>query len=64
MKDEAGKCKYEMVYTVQFQNLREDLTELKERVRRLETTLARGVILLVANLAGMVTMLAQQLFKR
>lgn len=64
MKEEEGKCKYEMAYAVQFQNLREDLVELKERVRGLETTLARGVVLLVANLAGMVTMLAQQIIKR
>jgi hypothetical protein len=53
-----------MVYTLQFQNLREDLGELKERVRRLEVTLARGVLLLIGNLAGMIVMLAQQLFKK
>lgn len=63
MKEEQEPCRYEMAYTVQFQNLREDLGELKERVRRLETTLARGVMLLVANLAGMVMILAQQIFK-
>ena len=63
MNEEPEKCRYEMVYTLQFQNLREDLGELKERVRRLETTLARGVMLLIGNLAGMIMMLAQQLFK-
>ncbi len=49
-----------MVYRLQFKNLGDDLTELKERVQRLEATLARGVMLLVANLVGMVMMLAQQ----
>jgi len=63
MNKEPGKCRYEMAYTLQFQNLREDLGELKERVRRLEATLARGVMLLIGNLAGMIMMLAQQLFK-
>ncbi|MCX5772535.1 MAG: hypothetical protein NTZ09_20000 [Candidatus Hydrogenedentes bacterium] len=64
MNEEPGKCRYEMVYTLQFQNLREDLGEIKERVRRLEATLARGVLLLIGNLAGMIVMLAQQLFKK
>ena len=64
MKEEPETCRYEMAYSLQFQNLREDLVELKERVRRLETTLSRGVTLLVANLAGMVMMLAQEVFKR
>jgi hypothetical protein len=50
-----------MAYDVQFQNLTGDLEELKDRVRRLEQTLARGVMLLVANLAGVALMLAQQL---
>ena len=40
---------------------REDLQELKARVAQVETTLARGVLLLVANLAGMVITLARQL---
>ena len=35
--------------------------ELKERVDRLEGTLARGVLLLVANLIGVTITLAQQL---
>jgi len=64
MKEDQESCRYEMVYTLQFQNLREDLGELKERVRRLEATLARGVLLLIGNLAGMIMMLAQQLFKK
>jgi len=60
MKEGTESCRYEMAYTVQFQNLREDLKELKERVRGLETTLTRGVVLLVANLVGVIMTLAQQ----
>ncbi|MDX9972714.1 MAG: hypothetical protein RBU21_06985 [FCB group bacterium] len=52
------------VHDVQFGHLREDLAELKERVHRLEATLTRGVLLLVANLVGMVLSLAQQLTGR
>ena len=63
MSEEPEKCRYDLAYTLQFQNLREDLGELKERVRRLEATLARGVMLLIGNLVGMIMMLAQQLFK-
>lgn len=59
MKDECEMCPYEKVYTVQFDKLTEDLKELKERVRSLEATLARGVLLLVANLAGVVVMLVR-----
>ncbi len=63
MEQEPEKCRYELAYTLQFQNLREDLGELKERVHRLEVTLARGVMLLISNLVGMIIMLGQQLFK-
>ena len=61
MKERCEPCPYEMAYEVQFQNVTGDLDELKERVKCLETTLARGVTLLVANLAGVALMLAQQL---
>ena len=61
MKESCTVCPYEMAYEVQFRNLTGDLEELKERVRRLESTLARGVMLLVANLVGVVLTLAQQL---
>jgi hypothetical protein len=63
MRGEGGLCRYERAYAVQFESLRGDLNELKERVHRLETTLERGVMLLVANLVGMVITLAQQLIK-
>lgn len=54
-------CPYERVYAVEVRNIREDLRELKVRVGRLEATIARGVLLLVANLVGVVMSLAQQL---
>jgi hypothetical protein len=60
MKNAEDTCRYEAACAVQFQSLREDLNEVKERVGRLESTLARGVMLLVANLVGVVMMLAQQ----
>ena len=56
-------CPYERAYEVQFRNVEADLLELKERVRRLEVTLARGVMLLVANLACVVAALAEQLLR-
>lgn len=61
MPEEHTECRYEKVFTVQFRSLGEDLQELKERVNRLEQTLARGVMLLIANLVGMVVTLARQL---
>lgn len=60
--DKTGcTCPFEPIYALQMDNVREDLREVKERVSRLETTLARGVLLLVANLIGVTITLAQQL---
>lgn len=56
-------CPYEKAYSIQFDRLRDDLNELKDRVCRLEATLARGVMLLVANLVAVVMTLAQQLIR-
>lgn len=61
MSELCESCRYEKVYAVQFESVTRDLDELKERVGRLEVTLVRGVLLLVANLVGVVMMLAQQL---
>ena len=62
MNTTCDECSYERVFDLQVGNVRGDLSELKERVGRLETTLARGVLVLVANLVGIVMMLAEQLF--
>jgi hypothetical protein len=48
---------------VKLANLAEDLRELKDRVQRLEATLARGVMLLVANLVAVVITLLQQIIR-
>ncbi len=56
-------CRYERVYEVQFRHVESGLAELKSRVCRLETALARGVLLLVANLACAVVMLLEQLLR-
>ena len=60
MMRERGPCPYHLACEVEARGTRMDLAELKERVQRLETTLARGVLLLVANLAGIATVLARQ----
>ena len=44
----------------EFRLLESKLMDLKDRVVRLESTMARGILLLVANLAGVVMSLAQQ----
>lgn len=54
-------CACARVNDVKLTNLADDLRELKDRVQRLETTLARGVMLLVANLVAVVVTLFQQI---
>ncbi|MFO7974866.1 MAG: hypothetical protein R6V12_09555 [Candidatus Hydrogenedentota bacterium] len=61
MPDDNETCPYKVVHEIQWRTLREDLGELKARVQRLETTLSRGVTLLIANLAGVIALLLQQL---
>lgn len=55
------RCPFGMVYEVHVSNLAEDIKDLKVRVDRLEATLARGVLLLVANLVAVIISLGQQL---
>ncbi len=63
MKEEHDTCPYEKVYAVQFGALTKELKELKERVKGLESTLTRGMLLLVANLAGVIMTLVRELFR-
>ena len=63
MVDEHHECSCRKAYEIQLGNLREDVMEVKERVQRLETTLARGVMLLIANLTAVTISLAQQLIQ-
>ncbi len=61
MDGHGEDCPYEKLYALQFGGLREDLLELKQRVGQVERTVARGVMLLVANLAGVALTLFRQL---
>ncbi|HOF38500.1 MAG TPA: hypothetical protein PLD73_00380 [Candidatus Hydrogenedentes bacterium] len=61
LPDSAAACPYQPVHDIQWMSLREDLCEVKTRVQRLESTLARGVALLVANLVGVIMSLLRQL---
>ena len=63
MTQDEDEYHYSALAELQFRNLSRDIDELKDRVRRLEATLARGVLLLVANLVAMVISLAQQLLR-
>jgi hypothetical protein len=61
MNNETPMCPFHVAYDVQFRNLGQDIQELKDRVTAVETTMNRGLMLLVANLASVVVMLAMQL---
>jgi hypothetical protein len=64
MENDGCTCPYEPLYSLQVETVREDIRDVKERVDRLEGTLARGVLLLVANLIGVTVTLAQQLLSQ
>ncbi len=61
--DNDERCACARVNDVKLTNLADDLHELKDRVQQLETTLARGVMLLVANLVAVVVTLFQQIIR-
>ena len=61
MEREACDCAYEKLYSARMDGLRDGLHDVSERVARLETALARGLMLLVANLLGVVVTLASGL---
>lgn len=63
MKESSDSCPDEKVHRVEYRMLSESLRELKERVTRVEATMTRGVMLLVANLAGVLVTLAREFFK-
>ena len=52
-------CLFEKAAQVEFRGLREDIREIRERLLRLEQTIGRGVLLLIANLAGLLAALIQ-----
>lgn len=59
----AERCSFERAAEVEFRGLAEDIHEIRDRVLRLEQTLARGVLLLLANLAGLAATLAQGMIR-
>jgi len=64
MRESIEERAFERVAEVRFKGLRADLSELKERVSGLEEKLNRGVMLLVANLAGIAAMLLREVIGR
>ena len=48
----GGRCAFERAAEVEFRALADSVREMKERLTRLESALARGTALLVANLAA------------
>ncbi len=60
MNESCESCPHERVHKIEYRQLTENLKEVKDRVERVETTLARGVLLLVVNLAAMVVSLARE----
>lgn len=60
MNDKCEGCPHERVHKVEYRQLSENIGELKERVGRVETTLGRGVLLLVANLMAVVMSLTRE----
>lgn len=57
-------CPQRKVNEVEFRLLDTKLRDLKERVEKLESAMSRGLMLLVANLVGIVVSLAQQLMQK
>jgi hypothetical protein len=57
-------CAIDMVYEEKFAHFASELGELKRRIEKVETTLSRGVSLLVANLAGIIVILFETFVKR
>lgn len=57
-------CAMDMVYEQKFAHFASELGELKRRIEKVETTLSRGVSLLVANLAGIIVILLETFVKR
>ena len=59
MTKECEACPHARIHGLEYRVLGEGLSNLKERVGRLETTLRRGVMLLVVNLVAVIVTLAQ-----
>ena len=64
MTSTCEECPQREVNEVEFRLLDTKLRDLKERVEKLETAMSRGLMLLVANLAGIIVGLVQQVMGR
>ena len=63
MEDDCKRCPMRQVHQVEYRVMSGQFEDIKERVGRLETQLGRGILLLVANLAGVATTLARALIQ-
>lgn len=63
MSESCESCPMERVHEVEYRLLSGKLTDVNRRVERLETQLGRGILLMVANLAGVITTLAHELMQ-
>jgi len=59
MSESCRDCPQERVHQVEYRMLSDKLLDLKERVAKLESLVSRGLLLLVANLVGVITSLAR-----
>ena len=57
-------CAMGMVYEEKFGHFASELAELRRRIDKVETTLSRGITLLVANLTGIIVMLLETFVKQ
>jgi hypothetical protein len=57
-------CAMGMVYEEKFGHFASELADLRRRIDKVETTLLRGITLLVANLTGIIVMLLETFVKR
>lgn len=64
MTPNCEDCPTRQVHEVEFRLLDGKLRDLKERVEKLESAMTRGLMLLIANLAGIVINLAQQALQK
>ncbi len=64
MTPNCEDCPTREVHEVEFRLLDGKLRDVKERVEKLEAAMTRGLMLLVANLAGIAISLAQQVLEK
>ncbi len=63
MTNENDPGHLQQIHDLEYRHLSTQVDVVKERVDRLEVQLGRGILLLVANLAGVATTLAHALIQ-